>query len=899
MVITQNISVDLLRQNTNPVIQAKQYDVNSRFLNVTVLADGEAVRVSQTDIVRINVLRADNESNSFVGTVNANGTITVPIDGWILLVPGKSKLSVSISSATNSEIKSLSFQIYVEPAEYKKDVYIVYYARSEEIPAGSYYVEIDNRAYSFTLGESVPVGGVIAFNFAFTIASTYTSSALANEIETNLPVVNSETGTELEEVNPILQRVIDSVRNKAEAGNVYTKHEVDILLSEKAFRLAVEAALADKVDKTALETKLTDKISLEFNSSTYVLTLKYTDDSNTVHTLGTVDLPLENILLGASVSGNILTMTFRLGTDETKTVSIDLSSMLSEAVANKANTADVGSLSSLTTTVKTSIVAAINEINSGLANKANSADVYAKSDTYSKTEVDTTLDGKQDTLTFDNAPTENSTNPVKSGGVYSALAGKADLVDGKVPAAQLPSFVDDVVEYAGTENFPLTGESGKIYVDSTTNKSYRWSGADYVEISSSLALGETASTAYAGNKGKENADAISALQTAMQGKSNVDGYYKKMIVGYSEQLLSTVGVQSTEAFTTRTTGGSADVASGPVRIKKIKGNTILSGGSLISCKPSGMQTVGFNLCPPSVSEIVEKTISGQAGVSLSSNEVSTIKAWLKDLQQYNKPLKWEITAEPYETTTAALSLGGLLLRSPDGEGGLKNTLIISPRGETSLSNVDIDGVTTILLYGATSGMTLTSTTLSNACMHFKKDGTRNGDYEEYWTRTFNVDTATYFPNGMRSAPEVYDEINFETHKAITRCGIRAYESGDESDPTVVTDMTNTVYPLTTPTEVSIPESTPNIYQAYNYGTETWLQTGNPNPAAPVGSELFYYANLRDKLQHLPFLASEDGSYIVKQTGTQMKLVAGYTKAQIDSLIGDIDSVLDSINGEVV
>jgi hypothetical protein len=78
----------------------------------------------------------------------------------------------------------------------------------------------------------------------------------------------------------------------------------------------------------------------------------------------------------------------------------------------------------------------------------------------------------------------------------------ASLVDGKVPASQLPSFVDDVLEYANLAAFPATGESGKIYVAIDTNKTYRWSGSAYVEISQSLALGETSSTAYRGDRGK-------------------------------------------------------------------------------------------------------------------------------------------------------------------------------------------------------------------------------------------------------------------------------------------------------------------------------------------------------------------------------------------------------------
>lgn len=63
-----------------------------------------------------------------------------------------------------------------------------------------------------------------------------------------------------------------------------------------------------------------------------------------------------------------------------------------------------------------------------------------------------------------------------------ALAGKADLVDGKVPASQLPSYVDDVVEYADVAHFPETGESGKIYVALDTGYTYRWSGSGYIQI---------------------------------------------------------------------------------------------------------------------------------------------------------------------------------------------------------------------------------------------------------------------------------------------------------------------------------------------------------------------------------------------------------------------------------
>ena len=75
-------------------------------------------------------------------------------------------------------------------------------------------------------------------------------------------------------------------------------------------------------------------------------------------------------------------------------------------------------------------------------------------------------------------------------------------VSGKIPSEVLPSYVDDVLEYASSSAFPNPGESGKIYVALDTNLTYRWSGSGYTEISKSLALGETSSTAYRGDRGK-------------------------------------------------------------------------------------------------------------------------------------------------------------------------------------------------------------------------------------------------------------------------------------------------------------------------------------------------------------------------------------------------------------
>lgn len=86
------------------------------------------------------------------------------------------------------------------------------------------------------------------------------------------------------------------------------------------------------------------------------------------------------------------------------------------------------------------------------------------------------LDAKQASLGF--TPQDAAQKGVAGG--YASLD-----ETGKVPAVQLPSFVDDVVAVASFAALPATGEAGKIYVTENDGKVFRWSGSGYVEISPS------------------------------------------------------------------------------------------------------------------------------------------------------------------------------------------------------------------------------------------------------------------------------------------------------------------------------------------------------------------------------------------------------------------------------
>lgn len=187
--------------------------------------------------------------------------------------------------------------------------------------------------------------------------------------------------------------------------------------------------------------------------------------------------------------------------------------------------------------------------------------------------------GEEGEIAVEDTPTNDSDNLVKSGGIkteldslnsaqaaaiaqavadilggettYDTLKKIVDLIgaangiapldgDSKIPSTYLPSYVDDILEYDNLEGFPSPGETGKIYVAKDTNLTYRWSGSAYVEISKSLAIGETSSTAFRGDYGKalydfaQSAIAGGLLKTQLDSKlSKADKYTAPITINYN------------------------------------------------------------------------------------------------------------------------------------------------------------------------------------------------------------------------------------------------------------------------------------------------------------------------------------------------------------------------------
>jgi len=141
----------------------------------------------------------------------------------------------------------------------------------------------------------------------------------------------------------------------------------------------------------------------------------------------------------------------------------------------------------------------------------------------------------------------------------------ASLVGGVIPATQLPSFVDDVLEFVALANFPATGEAGKIYVATGTGITYRWSGTTYVEISASLALGITSATAYRGDFGNTaylhsqvvgNVHGVTAAQVGLGNLTNhlQVNTTEAQTIGGEKTFANIVRITNTTQSTSTTTG---------------------------------------------------------------------------------------------------------------------------------------------------------------------------------------------------------------------------------------------------------------------------------------------------------------------------------------------------------
>lgn len=159
-----------------------------------------------------------------------------------------------------------------------------------------------------------------------------------------------------------------------------------------------------------------------------------------------------------------------------------------------------------------------------------------------------------------------------------------------------------------------------------------------------------------------------------------------------------------------------------------------------------------------------------------------------------------------------------------------------------------------------------ATTYGNdICINCSRDGERNGEYEPYIQHVYELDPNLELRGIARLDQNnklYYDGDTYESDGTVTRhYGIREYQSGDESDSTVLTDGTNTLFKLESESvDTANPYQNPQIVD--DFGTEEYVDTRALQ--IPVGHETFYQTNLKSKLESSPNSPDSDGDYIMRR-----------------------------------
>lgn len=756
--IINELTLDVARENRIQAVLGKQYDYKSRYLKVRIANNGEPIFVTAGTVVTINATRADKQNNSFLGVVNDDGTVTVPITQWMLALDAYVKCDISMTDPQGRKLTTANFTVEVEHSNY--------------------------------------TGG----NLAEVTAS-----------------IGSSTG--------ITAATVDGTTFIGKVGTA----------EEKMYTFSYDGS-------------------------------KWTLDSSTV-ILGDYGITV----VGTPASGDAVTVAVK---ENTGGLLVDLLADIAElngAVNKKANTdgyyssLGAGTADQLNSPDGTTDNSAFNFRTTAGSESVTTGNVRIKS-IRGKTIVWNQLFDKNAT------PNRNSTAITYS-------------VDGDVNTLTTTSVIT-----TSWFNFSCPTVSGHKYL--ICARSLEWTSPNH----SNLYVGEESHPDMASYATLTSSD-LSKFFTATGDTCYIKGYISYMAGDYVFKMRGAQLFDLTFMFG----AGNEPATATEFRAMFPKGYYEYNAGQLLSAKPSGMVTAGFNQWDE---------VSQPGGYITDNGDIAN---WGGDRLASKNHIPVFPNTQYFFQTPYSIPGYGIRIAWYDAD---KNSISVSTKYQaiqTSPDNARYMRFCPGMQYGS-------STYNHDICVNLSWSGSKNGTYEPYEKRTRAVDTATYFPNGMRSAGSAYDEMDFERRKAIKRIGVvdlgslnwfyeptTPYErfvasvdgikivSGSAKGNLVCSKYTTTsvddvylhtadktiavhstagqvwvydtaytdaatfkaamsgvmlYYELATPTEFDIPDTVSNIYYADDWGTEEWMQDASATIPVPVPATLFYMRNLVDEIRNV-------------------------------------------------
>ena len=372
-----------------------------------------------------------------------------------------------------------------------------------EVNSGGVFVNGSRVLTNANIADDIAAAVAPKANQATTYTKTETDAriqaivgAAPGALDT-LEEISAQLANDQNAVAALTASVTSGDASTLNSANSYTNTSIasEVTARNTAINLTASSTLAaaetysDTKISAALVTAASDATTKADNAIAYTDNILAVETSARISAVNALDSSISGLIVDLGDKAPLANPTF------TGTVSGITKSMV--GLGNVDNTADAAKPVSLATQTAldakaplvsptfTGIVSGITKTMVGLANVDNTSDsskTVASAATLqtARTINGVSFDGSADIIVNAVDATQRIASSEK--GIANGIA----TLDsgGKVPSTQLPSFVDDVLEFVNLAGFPISGESGKIYVALDTNKTYRWSGTTYIYITS-------------------------------------------------------------------------------------------------------------------------------------------------------------------------------------------------------------------------------------------------------------------------------------------------------------------------------------------------------------------------------------------------------------------------------